>query len=180
MENFRTLTTLNVFRFFYLINTQLDDEYPYNMQEYMTDMCDGPTIKDFYSFLKENYPTLLNTKLSYIDGHYIEQLICDYEAKGEDCSNALTLSYWIDAWDEPGVKAGNPRNLGTLLYAEYLVKENLTDVWDTLNEMFESDWDCESFEKFMTEDPEDDDAWDWTEEDVLQVFNETKNFIESL
>lgn len=176
MNNFKTLTTLNVFRFFYLINTELDDEYPYNIQEYMSDMGEGPTIRDFLQFLNENYAKLLSTKLNYLNDAYLTRTLNDEEGCDND---AIVLSYLIDSCDEPSVKSGNPRNLGTLLYAEYLAKENLTDVWDTLNGMFENDWDCESFEKFMTEDPDDDDGdpWTWTEEDVLSVFNETKAFI---
>lgn len=176
MNDYRTLNALNVFRFFYLINTKLDDEYPYNIQEYMTDMLVGPSVNEFMQFLRENYSTLLETKLSYIDDEYLaEQLEYDDEDEGE---NAIMLSYLIDQYDEPGVKSGNPRNLGTFLYADFLAKKNLTSCWDALNEMFESDWECESFEEFMTEfSEENEESLPQIEEDVVNTFNETQNFI---
>lgn len=173
MNDYKTLTTLNVFRFLYLIYTELDDEYPYNMQECMTDMNIGPSVNEFMQFLRENYSTLLETKLNYLDDEYIAKKF-EY---AED-ENAIILSYLIDRHDEPSVQLGNSPNLGVFLYAEFLVKKNLTDCWNALNEMFESDWDCESFEECMIDlCEENEESWPQLKKDAVNAFNEAQNFV---
>ena len=130
MSNFRELNKLNVFRFFYIIQTALDDEYPYNiMDDISAEFGENRNYKgwmvNFFDFIKKKYPKLIETKLPFLTENYINDddspmsstlgCLWDYNDDDDDklstILDATTLLFHLDDPTGPSIKESY-RSLG--------------------------------------------------------------------
>lgn len=194
MNNFRELNKLNVFRFFYIIQTALDDEYPYNIMEDMSAKFDENRenykgwLVNFFDFIKKKYPKLIETKLPFLTETYINdensclssmcECLWDYDNDEPSTTiDATILLFHLDDPTGPSIKENNnPCLLGSYLYADFITSENLTEVWDYLNKHFEETFDVESFEKYVVEGDEDEYVPEWEEGEMESKFKELEAF----